>query len=329
MGHVAVLGAGAWGTALAVLIANNGYQVCLWARDVTQVETMTCLRHNPRYLPGIVFPPSIRITINFSTAITGCAMILVAVPSHAFCSVITEIAKQRQNEVALLWATKGFEPRSGRLLHQVVNEHLPAVTTKGILSGPSFAAEVGDRRPTAVVLAGQGDSFTSHAAWFRNAHFRVYTTTDIVGVEIGGATKNIYAVAAGVIDGIGLGANSRAALITRALREMRLLATALGAQASTVSGLSGIGDLILTCTDDQSRNRQFGLARGRGMSNAQALASVSGVVESKYSCQETIRLARQHQLSLPICDQVYRLITEDIDPYQVVEALMRRTASSE
>ncbi len=329
MEHIAVVGAGAWGTALAVLIANNGHKVRLWARDASHVETMSRLRRNPRYLPRVAFPATVSITAELGAAIKDCCMILLAVPSQAFSSLVTEIAKQRKDIAALLWATKGFEPRSGRLLHQVVAEYLPAVKVMGVLSGPSFAAEVGDRKPTAVVLAGRGNGFANHAAWFRNDHFRVYTNDDMIGVEVGGATKNIYAVAAGVIDGIGLGANSRAAMITRALREMQLLATALGAQASTVSGLSGIGDLILTCTDDQSRNRQFGLARGRGMCIADALVSINGVVESRHSCQEAIRIARQHRLSLPICEQVYRLLTEDIDPYQAVVTLMRRAASSE
>ena len=328
--HVAVVGAGSWGTALAVLIASNGYSVRLWARDVAQVKAMAHLRCNQRYLPEVKFPANLTVTTRLNEAVIDASLTLLAVPSHTFNETVTAVTRACKDVDALLWVTKGFEPQTGRLLHQVVREHCLAVTRMGVLSGPSFAHEVANRIPTAVALGGSDIDFAEDAAAvFRNNHFRVYTNDDLIGVQIGGAVKNVLAVAAGVIDGLGLGANSRAALITRGLREMKLLGMALGAQPDTLSGLSGIGDLILTCTDDQSRNRQFGLALGRGAAAFDVPTPTGQVIESKYSCREVMRIATERHLTLPICEQVYRLIVEGITPGEAMEALMERTPGQE
>ena len=324
---VAVLGAGSWGTALAITLARNGRTTVLWGRDAAALAEIGRRRANGKYLPGQDFPGRLTVEPALSEAAGAAGAHLVAVPSHAFAEVVAALAAVPAVRAGVLWATKGFDPSSGRLLHEVAAERLPPGTPLGVLSGPTFAGEVARRLPAAVTLASTGGEFARQ--WMErlaNPRFRVYTSDDVAGVQIAGAVKNVLAIAAGIADGLGFGANTRAALVARGLSEMVRLGEAVGGRAATFMGLAGLGDLVLTCTDDQSRNRRFGLALARGASPDDAAASLGQVVEGVETSAQVLEIARRFGVEMPICEQVCAVVSGASSAGEAVEALLARGA---
>lgn len=328
---VAVLGLGSWGTALALLLARNGHAVRLWGHDPAEVIPLRQDRENRRYLPRIPFPPDLVVGSDLTETLADCGLVVVVVPSHAYRATLERLRPHLlASGTGLAWATKGLEPGSSRFLHQVTADVLGEQWPAAVISGPSFAREVALGLPTAVTVAAR-DAHHSHrvATLLHGSNLRAYTSTDVIGVELGGAIKNVLAIAAGIADGLGFGANTRAALITRGLAEMVRLGTAVGGQRETFMGLAGIGDLVLTCTDDQSRNRRFGLAIGRGETAEAACAAIGQVVEGAATAQEAMRLARQYRVEMPITEQVDRVLHHGQDPRRAVEMLLARTLKPE
>ncbi len=328
--RVAVLGAGSWGSALAILLGRNGHSVALWGRDAKAMADIGAQRRNARYLPDAEMPDSVGATADLKTALTGADMVLLVVPSRAFAATLEQVVKTRPAPMDLIWGTKGFDPKSGALLHEVAQSTLPQGSRLAVLSGPTFAAEIAAALPAAVTVASADKEFAARvAAVFHNPRFRVYSSDDIVGVETAGAVKNVLAVAAGIADGLGFGANTRAALITRGLAEIVRLGVALGGRSETFMGLAGLGDLVLTCTDNQSRNRRFGLALAKGLSVEDAVASVGQVVEGAETTRQAMGAAQRLQVELPIVEQVYRVIYEERPPLEAVRALLTRPPAQE
>ena len=322
---VAVLGAGSWGTALAIQLARSGRPTRLWARDPQQSQAMVRERSNPRYLPGGAFPASLSVSAGLAEAVEGAADVLLVVPSHAFRALLVELAPLLAPSMRLAWATKGLEPESGQLPHQVAREILGTGRSLAVLSGPTFAREVGAGLPTAMTIASTDEDFANALAADLSAeNFRAYTSTDIVGVEVGGAVKNVLAVGAGLSDGLGFGANTRVALITRGLVEMTRFGLALGARRETFMGLAGLGDLVLTCTDDQSRNRRFGLALAAGHTVEEALRAIGQSVEGYPAARAVHRAAQRLKVEMPLCECVYRVLHEQLPARAAVRALMSR-----
>ena len=327
---IAVLGAGSWGTALALQLDRSGSRSILWDVDTENMLHMASARRNLRYLPDIDIPSSIQVETDMLAAVQAADHVLVVTPSHAFAAVVEGIREVLLDSQGVAWACKGFEPGSGRLLHQVAKQLLPASTPLAIVTGPSFAAEVARNLPTAVTVAGSDSTFTSTMAGaLHGGRFRAYTSDDIIGAELGGAVKNVMAVATGICDGMSLGDNARAALITRGLAEMMRLGAALNAKSETLMGLAGAGDLILTCTGDLSRNRRLGLLLGQGVSLEQALDEIGQVVEGVNSSAEVQRLAIKHQIKMPISEQVNGIIHQGWDPEEGVVRLLAREQKAE
>jgi glycerol-3-phosphate dehydrogenase (NAD(P)+) len=327
---VAVLGAGSWGTALAVQFARSGRPTRLWGRDPARLAAMARERRNERYLAAGAFPPSLNVEPSLAQAMRGACDVLIAVPSHAFRSLLEAIAPLLTPEMRLAWATKGFELPSGLLPHQVARAVLGPKRAVAVLSGPTFAREVGAGLPTAMTIASSDSAFAKALAQdVSSEQFRAYTSTDIAGVEVGGAVKNVLAVGAGLSDGLGFGANTRVALITRGLAEMMRLGVALGAQRDTFMGLAGLGDVVLTCTDDQSRNRRFGLELAAGKTAEQALAAIGQVVEGYPAAKALHAVAARAAVEMPLCEGVYRVLYEGVPARDAVRALMTRPIKSE
>src|SRR5580700_6138414 len=302
---VTVLGSGSWGTALAIQFARSGRATRLWGRDRERLLAMGRSRRNERYLSAGEFPSSLAVEPDLRAALAGARDVLVAVPSHAFRAVLTEIAPFLASDLRLAWATKGLELETGMLPHQIAHEVLGPERAVAVLSGPTFAREVGAGLPTAMTIASPDAAFAKALARdLSSANFRAYTSTDITGVEIGGAVKNVLAVGAGLSDGLGFGANTRVALITRGLAEMMRLGVALGARRETFMGLAGLGDLVLTCTDDHSRNRRFGLALGQGEPVEQALQQIGQVVEGYTAAKAVRTVAARAGVEMPLCEGV-------------------------
>jgi len=326
---MAVIGAGSWGTALAIQMAREGHPTYLWGRDPDHLETIRSARRNLRYLPGADFPASLMIEADLASALRHSRDVLVAVPSHAFRETLALLAPQLQPATRVAWATKGFELASGLLPHQVAVEVLGARPT-AVLSGPTFAKEVGAGLPTAMTIASRDESFGAELARaIPGPNFRDYTQTDIIGVEVGGAVKNVIAIGSGIADGLGFGANTRVALITRGLAEMMRLGVGLGGQRETFMGLAGLGDLVLTCTDDQSRNRRFGIALSLGKSPSAAESSIDQVVEGVPAARAVRDVAAKLGIDMPICLEVYRIVYEGKSIRAAVQALMGRDVRSE
>ncbi len=285
-------------------------------------------RRNARYLPDTRFPDSLAATSDLRAAVTDADDVLVAVPSTALREILTALASLPLRRLA--WATKGFELETGLLPYQVAGQLLPASLPTAVLSGPTFAREVGAGLPTAMTIASSDAGYAQHLAErISGEQFRAYTSSDVVGVEVGGATKNVYAIGAGICDGLGFGANTRIALIARGLAEMMRLGAALGGRKETFMGLAGMGDLVLTCTDDQSRNRRFGLALAAGAPAEEALRSIGQVVEGYNAARAVHRVAVQHKVAMPIVEQLNKVLHEGADPRAAVASLMRRPISTE
>ena len=327
---VAVLGAGSWGTALAALIARHGHDTVLWGRDADAIAALQAARENARYLPGIVLPDSLRATSDLAAALRGSDLVLVVVPSHAFADTLRALAPHRAAHAGVAWATKGFEPGSGRFLHEVAAEVLGGDVPLAVVTGPSFAKEVAMGLPTALTVHGASPGFSQQVAEILHGPaFRAYTGDDMLGAELGGAMKNVLAVATGVADGMQLGLNARAGMITRGLNEMLRLNDAIGGKAETLMGLAGLGDLVLTCTGDLSRNRRLGLALGRGQSLDDAVREIGQVVESIQTADEVMRQAERHGIELPISRAVQCVLHGEITPAEGLQLLMSRDRKPE
>ncbi len=326
---VAVIGAGSWGTALAIQMARAGHATLLWGRDGAQLQAMRHAGRNALYLPDAPFPASLLVEPDLRTALLRCDDVLIAVPSHSFRATLARIRPLLRPGCRVAWATKGFETGSGLLPHQVALEVL-GERPMAVLSGPTFASEVGAGLPTAMAIASRDAVFAGDFAQrLAGPNFRVYTQSDITGVEIGGAVKNVIAIGCGIADGMGFGANTRVALITRGLAEMMRLGIALGAERDTFMGLAGLGDLVLTCTDDHSRNRRVGLAIGRGENFVAAERSIHQVVEGVPGARAVHAVAAKAGVDMPICTEVYRVMYEDKPVREAVAALMSRGKRAE
>ncbi len=327
--EVAVLGAGSWGTALALVMARKGLGVRLWGLPA-QVAALQREGQNRRYLPGIAFPDALTPMADLEAAVAGAAEILVAVPSHAFRGVLERLAEAGTPSERLSWATKGLEPGSGRLLSQAAEALFPDQRSFAILSGPSFAGEVAHGLPTAVAVASADPEHSKRLADLLHCDaFRAYTHNDIIGLQVGGAAKNVMAIGAGIADGLGFGANTRAALITRGLAEIMRLGRALGARNETFMGLAGMGDLVLTCTDDQSRNRRLGLALARGQDLERARAEIGQEVEGVATTAVLRGRALELGIEMPITDQIHRVLFEGVDTRTAVQELLGREQKPE
>jgi glycerol-3-phosphate dehydrogenase (NAD(P)+) len=325
---IAVLGAGAWGTALAISLATR-HHITLWARDAAQVSAMSAARANQRYLPEIKFPESLSLTADLATALSDAELIILAVPVSGFRPMLQYLATL-PNKTPVVWLCKGFEAGTSLLPHQIAAEILPADYPRAVLSGPSFAQEVARSLPTALTLAAFDVDFAQRTAQaLHHSRLRIYSSNDVVGVEVGGATKNVLAIAAGICDGMRLGYNARAALLTRGLAEITRFGLQLGGKSETLGGLSGAGDLILTCTGDLSRNRQVGMLLAQNKKLDQILLDLGHVAEGVYTAREVHWIAQKIGVDMPICAAVYRVLYENMPVSDAVEALLNRQPSNE
>ncbi len=327
--RLAVFGAGAWGTALAIAFCRE-HEVVLWARDAEQIARMRAERCNARYLPGIELPASLRFSDDFDAAARDGDAHLVVTPLAGLRQTLAAL-RQCGESRPLIWACKGFEVGTGKLPHEIVTEEFGDDAPCGVLTGPSFAAEVAANLPTAITLASRDIRFATE--WARKLHqprLRIYASADLTGAETGAALKNIIAIAAGVSDGMGFGLNARAALLTRGLAETTRLATALGGKAETLMGLAGMGDLILTCTGDLSRNRQVGLALAKGRTLPDILRDLGHVAEGVPAAREAVRLAQRHGIEMPICEAINTLMFEETSAARdIVAGLLARDPKHE
>jgi glycerol-3-phosphate dehydrogenase (NAD(P)+) len=322
---VAVLGAGSWGTALAIHLGRVGHDVRLWARDADLVKEMGARRLNPRYLSEACFPERVRPCEGLEEALRGAGIVVFAIPSHGLRAVVRRAAEFLATGAVLVSASKGLETESLRRMSQVIEEETPGSLSVVVLSGPSFAAEVARGLPTVVVAASKDAASAARVQdQFRGSAFRLYASDDVAGVEIGGAVKNVIAIAAGVVEGLGLGHNSMAALITRGLAETSRLAFAEGGRRETLSGLSGLGDLVLTATGDLSRNRHVGVQLGRGRALDEILGSMRMVAEGVRTTGAALALGARHGIELPIAAQMAAVLDGRCSPLEGVEALMGR-----
>ena len=334
--QVSVLGAGSWGSALALLVARNIDNVVLWGRNREQIQSIKQNGENQQYLPDVPFTKNLAATSDLSETINDTLDFLVVVPSQAYRQTLINLkqtilsANKDPNQATIVWGTKGFDIESGKLLNQVTEEIFGIYSTQAVISGPSFAKETAMGLPTALTLACRSSAQAELLSkWFRTDSTRVYFSDDPIGVQLGGAIKNIMAVAAGISDGLGFGANARAALITRGLSEMSRLGTALGGKPETFMGLTGVGDLILSCTDDQSRNRRFGLGVGQGVPRDQLITQIGQEIESINTVRELYRISQNVDVDMPITEQVYNIVHNNADPAEAVRHLLRRNPKAE
>lgn len=330
---IAVLGAGSWGTALAIQLARAGRPVLLWGRGAGQLAACASARRNERYLPEASFPPSLQVEPDLGRAVAAARDLLIVVPSHAFRSLLEEVASQLPNALTahrFAWATKGFEVATGLLPHQVAHEVLGPGIPLAVLSGPTFAREVGAGLPTAMTVASSDKTYADDLALALSSHnFRAYTSPDLIGVEVGGAVKNALAIGTGIADGLGFGANTRIALITRGLAEMSRLGVKLGAQSTTFMGLAALGDLVLTCTDNQSRNRRFGLLLAAGKTMDEAAAEIGQVVEGVKAAKAVHDVATREGIDMPIINAVHGILHEGLPVADAVKRLLARELKPE
>lgn len=310
--------------------ARNGREVRLWGRDPQQLADMAASRCNQRYLPEVSFPPSLNACVKIEECLQDVTDILISVPSHGLRQTLVLLKPRLRDDARICWATKGFELSTGKLPHQVADEVLGGQHPYAVLSGPTFAKEVGAGLPTALTIAANNSAFAEDLATALSGdNFRAYTSDDMIGVEVGGAVKNVLAIGAGISDGLGFGANTRIAMINRGLAEMTRLGVALGARQDTFMGLAGMGDLVLTCTDNLSRNRRMGLALASGKTIEEAQEEIQQVVEGVLAARAVHEVSQQAGVEMPICEQIYRVLYEDLPAKQAVAALMGRALRPE
>lgn len=323
---ISILGAGSYGTALAIALARNGNQTYLWGHNPCKMMQLAIERQNQYLLPEIPFPNTLEVHTDLEKVISLSTDLMIVVPSHVFAETLKRIKPYLQSHHRIIWATKGLERNTGRLLQEVVLQVLGSNYPLAVLSGPTFAKELAQGMPTAITLASQNSQFANDMQ--QRIHcskaFRVYLNSDMIGVQLGGAIKNVIAIGAGISDGMGFGANARSALITRGLAEMTRLGLSMGASPSTFMGMAGLGDLVLTCTDDQSRNRRFGLMLGQGYSAEEAIVQIGQVVEGFYNTKETYLLAQRQQAEMPIVEQIYQMLFESKPAKEVAVSLLAR-----
>lgn len=324
---VAILGAGSWGTAVAIHLAQADHRVLLWGHRPQQMTMMAKTHQNPVYLPDVPFPNTIDPLVDLEQCLQQAEIVILAVPSHAFAEILAKIEKPM---AGLAWLTKGVDPNTHQLLSELVSHQFGMNYPMAVISGPSFAKEVAQHLPTALTVAGNNSDFQKNIhQLFHHHNVRVYLSEDLIGVQLCGAIKNVLAIACGISDGLGYGANAKAALITRGLAEMSRLGLTLGAQQETFTGLAGLGDLVLTCTDNQSRNRRFGLQLGHGVDIKTAERVIGQVVEGKHNAAQVCAIAEKMNVEMPICEQVHLLLSGQIDAKQAVFNLMKRPAKDE
>ncbi len=328
---ISVIGAGSYGTALAISLARNGNSVMLWGHNTEHIEQLKSQRENQKYLPDIPFPDTLYPEADLATVVQASKNILVVVPSHVFGDVLAQIKPHLRSDSRLIWATKGLEAHSGRLLQEVAREILGNDMSLGVISGPTFAKELASGLPTAIVASSTDPAFTKEIQKMLHSEkdFRVYSNPDFIGVQLGGAVKNVIAIGAGMSDGMGFGANARTALITRGLAEMTRLGKSLGADTETFMGMAGLGDLVLTCTDNQSRNRRFGMMLGQGVDAQLAQDKIGQVVEGYRNTKEVWLLAQRQHVEMPITEQIYQVLYCNKSPKEAAIALLGRTSKSE
>jgi glycerol-3-phosphate dehydrogenase (NAD(P)+) len=326
-----VIGAGSYGTSLAISLARNGANIVLWGHDPQHMARLQSDRANQEFLPGIAFPDSLIIESDLSKAVQASQDLLVVVPSHVFGVVLRSLQPHLRQDSRLCWATKGLEPETGRLLQDVALDILGSRVPLAVLSGPTFAKELAMGMPTAIAVASPDAQFVAdlQEKIHCNKTFRVYANHDFIGMQLGGAVKNVIAIGAGMSDGIGFGANARTALITRGLAEMSRLGAALGAQPETFMGMAGLGDLVLTCTDNQSRNRRFGLALGQGKAVDAAQQEIGQVVEGYRNTKEVSLLAAHMGVEMPIVEQIYQVLYQGKDARLAAQDLLARDKKAE
>lgn len=328
---IAVCGAGSWGTALAATLArNSSNDVLIWSREPGVLQEISTQHTNKTYLPGVTLPSNLKGCEDLKSLVSQAQDILLVVPSKAFVEVLRALKPHLTSKHRIVWATKGLEPGSGRFLHEVVATELGATQICAVLAGPSFAKEVAANLPTAVTIASTDANFGADLLkYFHNDTFRVYLSNDVIGAQVGGVIKNILAVAAGMSDGLGFGANARAALITRGLAEMLRFGNALGAKAETLQGLAGLGDLVLTCTDNQSRNRRFGICLSQGKSITAAQDEIGQIIEAVDNAAEIYKIANARNIDMPIALQVHKILVGEVTPREAVTNLISRKPANE
>ncbi|BEL96860.1 NAD(P)H-dependent glycerol-3-phosphate dehydrogenase [Serratia ureilytica] len=326
-----VIGAGSYGTALAITLARNGHTVVLWGHNPAQIQTLQRDRCNQAFLPDVPFPDTLLLEADLARALAASRDVLVVVPSHVFGDVLRQLKPHLRPDARIVWATKGLEAETGRLLQDVAREALGEAIPLAVLSGPTFAKELAAGLPTAIALAATDAQFADDLQQLLHCgkSFRVYSNPDFIGVQLGGAVKNVIAIGAGMSDGIGFGANARTALITRGLAEMSRLGSSLGADPSTFMGMAGLGDLVLTCTDNQSRNRRFGIMLGQGKGVQEAQDSIGQVVEGYRNTKEVLALAQRHGVEMPITEQIYQVLYCHKDAREAALSLLGRARKDE
>lgn len=328
---VTVLGAGSYGTALAITLARNGHQVLLWGHNPQHLAQLEADRCNAAFLPDVPFPDTLSTDRDLADAVAASRDLLIVVPSHVFGEVLAQIKPHLRPDSRIVWATKGLERETGRLLQDVAREIVGDALPLAVISGPTFAKELAAGLPTAIALAATDPQFADDLQQLLHCgkSFRVYNNPDFIGVQLGGAVKNVIAIGAGISDGIGFGANARTALITRGLAEMSRLGEALGADPTTFMGMAGLGDLVLTCTDNQSRNRRFGMMLGQGVDVESAQAQIGQVVEGYRNTKEVKALAARYGVEMPITEQIYQVLYCEKSPREAALSLLGRARKDE
>ncbi|MFO6299893.1 NAD(P)H-dependent glycerol-3-phosphate dehydrogenase [Rahnella selenatireducens] len=326
-----VIGAGSYGTALAITLARNGHPVVLWGHNPNHINALQQARCNQEFLPDVPFPDNLLLETDLSVALAASRNVLVVVPSHVFGDVLRQLKPHLRADARVVWATKGLEAETGRLLQDVAREELGDAIPLAVVSGPTFAKELAAGMPTAISLAATDASFAEDLQQLLHCgkSFRVYSNPDFIGVQLGGAIKNVIAIGAGMSDGIGFGANARTALITRGLAEMTRLGSALGADPATFMGMAGLGDLVLTCTDNQSRNRRFGIMLGQGKDVQTAQDTIGQVVEGYRNTKEVRALAQRNNVEMPITEQIYQVLYCGKDAREAAISLLARASKDE
>lgn len=327
---ITILGAGSWGTAIALYLARRGQTVRMWSIDKSEIDAMVADKANNRFMPGFDLPDTIHPTAHLADAIKDVEDIIIVVPSVGFRHTLTLLKPLLAPHMRLICAAKGLDTETGQLLGDVIEEVMGKERPFAVLSGPSFAREVAAGLPCAVVIASRHQAMLNDLKQrFNSSIFRIYTSHDVTGVEIGGVAKNVIAIATGISDGMELGSNARSALITRGLAEIIRLGTALGGNMETFVGLSGLGDLILTCSDNQSRNRRLGLAIGKGHDIHQAEKEIGQAIEGKRNAELVFKLAEKHGIDMPICETIWQILQGKLAAKEAIDILLSRTSKSE